>query len=72
MERRLAVARLRELRERWQAAGVKAKEIYEESRRLLEERQVQGQGCTVTVQPGEDQRLDHRGQRNQGRLLQRV
>ncbi len=38
IERRLAVARLRELRERWKTAGIKAKEIYEESRKLLEER----------------------------------
>jgi prevent-host-death family protein len=38
MQRRLAVAGLRELRERWQAAGVKAKELSESSRRLLEER----------------------------------
>jgi len=38
MERRLAVAGLRELRERWRAAGVKAKELAEESRKLLEGR----------------------------------
>jgi hypothetical protein len=33
------VAKLRELRKRWKAAGVKAQELAEESRKLLEERQ---------------------------------
>ncbi|MCX8102963.1 MAG: type II toxin-antitoxin system prevent-host-death family antitoxin [Candidatus Bipolaricaulota bacterium] len=38
IERRLAVARLRELRGRWKAAGVKAQELAAEARKLLEER----------------------------------
>ncbi|MCS6936328.1 MAG: type II toxin-antitoxin system prevent-host-death family antitoxin [Candidatus Bipolaricaulota bacterium] len=38
IERRLAIARLRDLRERWRAAGVRARALAAESRKLLEER----------------------------------
>jgi len=37
LERRLAVAGLRALRERWRAQGLEGRDLYEESRRLLEE-----------------------------------
>ena len=38
LERRLAVAGLRALRERWRARGLNAQALHEESRKHLEER----------------------------------
>ncbi len=38
LQKRLAVAGLQALRDRWRAAGIKAQDLHQESRRLLEER----------------------------------